>query len=67
LHYAVLRDLKRAPDSHRANPAALDRDADFWLSVGRHDRAEQLSHAAEALRQTGADRYARQVVREVRL
>jgi hypothetical protein len=32
----------------------LDRQADFWLSVGRHDAAERLSHQAADLRGAAA-------------
>jgi hypothetical protein len=34
--------------------AILDRQADFWLSVGRHSVAERLSHRAADLRQAVA-------------
>jgi hypothetical protein len=40
----------RAPDA----AAALDRQADLWLSIGRHDTAERLSHMAADLRQAVA-------------
>ena len=50
------------PSLHRPGPpiydilraSRLDREADYALFVGRHDRAEYLSHRAADLRQAGA-------------
>jgi hypothetical protein len=41
----------RFNDGRTLSAAALDRQADFWLSVGRHAAAERLAHLAAELRQ----------------
>ena len=38
------------PD-HLTTPAAIDRQADFLMGIGRVADAERLSHRAEAMRQ----------------
>jgi hypothetical protein len=47
---ATAADKTRNPDTK----ATLDRQADLWLALGRHDTAERLSHLAADLRQGAA-------------
>jgi hypothetical protein len=47
--YGILAAADKTQDPDTA--ATLDRQADLWLSVGRHDTAERLSNLAADLRQ----------------
>lgn len=40
-----------ADQTNSERAAHLDRSADAWLFLGRHDLAEHLAHQAESLRQ----------------